>query len=251
MNLLASLGCATAGVLFALFALSTWCVLKDIAPLGSKDRRIGWMLLGGSVAVSLTLFATAAFAEVPHQARQYRPLLIRTAHYEMGLSAPVSTFAAQITQESFWNPNAKSGVGASGLAQFMPATANWMGDIDKRLAPAKVFNPGWAMRAMITYDLWLLKRVDAVDACNGWAFALSAYNGGLGWVYRDKRLAVANNVSNRLYWGGVERFNAGRSAGNFKQNRDYPVRILQRWEPKFVAAGWGAGVCTTHDWGQV
>ncbi|WP_110603200.1 transglycosylase SLT domain-containing protein [Salinicola lusitanus] len=44
----------------------------------------------------------------------------------------------------------------------------------------------------------------------------------------------------------VEHFNAGRSAANFHENRQYPRLILQRWEPLYVAAGWGNGACTAR-----
>lgn len=188
-------------------------------------------------------FAATALADVPAQSQQYRRLLTRTAHAEMGLDAPVSTFAAQVTQESYWNPNAESGVGAAGLAQFMPATAKWMGDIDPRLANAQVYNPAWALRAMMVYDQWLLNHITAINPCNHWAFALAGYNGGLGWVYRDRRTASRKGRDKRVYWHAVERFNAGRSTANFQQNRDYVRRILRYWEPQFVAAQWGAGVC--------
>lgn len=245
MGWMDSLVLAIAGLLLFGLAWLLWCALKDISPIGFTDRRIGKALIASTVVLALFLLAAAAFADVPPSARQYRSLLTRTAHAEMGLDAPVATFAAQITQESAWNPTAKSWVGAAGLAQFMPATARWMGDIDKRLAPAKVYNPGWAMRAMIVYDAWLLARISAVDSCNRWAFALSACNGGLGWVYRDRAKAAANGLDKRVYWQQVELINAGRSAANFAQNRDYSVRILKHFEPQYVAAGWGTGVCET------
>lgn len=63
-------------------------------------------------------------ASIPVEARQYQRELTRNARAVWGLNAPVSTFAAQIHQESQWNARARSPVGAQGLAQFMPTTAS-------------------------------------------------------------------------------------------------------------------------------
>lgn len=98
------------------------------------------------------------------------------------------------------------------------------------------------MRAMVTYNQWHLARVQGHTPCDQWAFALYAYNGGLGWVQRDKRLAAAAGAD-PLSWDAVEPFNAGRSEANIRENRHYARRILERWEPLYVRAGWGAGVC--------
>ncbi|WZB64465.1 lytic transglycosylase domain-containing protein [Achromobacter xylosoxidans] len=48
------------------------------------------------------------------------------------MDAPVSTFAAQIHQESAWRPGAVSAVGAQGMAQFMPATSSWIAGLSPR-----------------------------------------------------------------------------------------------------------------------
>jgi membrane-bound lytic murein transglycosylase MltF len=76
------------------------------------------------------------------------------------------------------------------------------------------------------------------------AFALSAYNGGLGWVQRDRRTARAAGADPDRWWAAVERYNAGRNAASFAENRGYPKRILTRNEPLYIGAGWGLGVCT-------
>ena len=46
--------------------------------------------------------------------------LVEAAAQTAGL--PVSVVAAQLAQESRWNPDATSPAGAQGIAQFMPAT---------------------------------------------------------------------------------------------------------------------------------
>ncbi|HFH4259005.1 TPA: lytic transglycosylase domain-containing protein, partial [Pseudomonas aeruginosa] len=69
----------------------------------------------------------------------------------------------------------------------------------------------------------------------------SAYNGGQGWVNRDRRLASASGADQLAWFDSVERFNAGRSAANFRENRNYPRLILLRYERIYLQ--WGDGVC--------
>ena len=199
--------------------------------------------VGGVLA--LFIVAPAHAQNVPAAAHRYRADLTRTAHSQWGLDAPVASFAAQLQQESGWQPGAISRVGASGMAQFMPATARWWCQINGLVAAdCSPTNPTWALRALVGYDKWLYDRVAAADECNRFAFALSAYNGGLGWVQRDKALAKTMASNPSIWFAQVERFNSGRSPANWRENRDYPQRILRRLEPAYVAAGWGRGVCT-------
>lgn len=218
---------------------------KERAMSGAaKLVAILWMTIFASAAGYFFLSGfQKAQAAVPLVAEHYQALLTRTAHAEGGLSAPVSTFAAQIQQESGWNPHAQSGVGAKGMAQFMPGTADFVERLNTHLAGADVYNPGWALRALVVYDLWLLARVQGGSLCDRWAMTLAAYNGGLGWVYRDQALAASRGFNKLVWWGAVATVNAGRSKASFRQNRDYPHRILIVYEPQYVAAGWGAGVC--------
>ena len=215
--------------------------------LHRANRHSVWLLGMVLVIILLGVFvpgvAHAQAPQVPQAANAYRPVLVRSAHAVWGMDAPVAAFAAQVHQESGWRPGAVSQVGATGLAQFMPSTARWISDIYPALGANEPFNPGWALRALVTYDLWLHTRVQAADPCNRFAFVLSGYNGGLGWVMRDKTLASGKGLDPLVWFDSVERVNAGRSAANWRENRDYPKRILQRNEPAYVAAGWGPGVC--------
>lgn len=210
----------------------------------------GCFTLGFCVMLACILLARCAPSPahaqtLPHTALQHRAELTRTAHSQWGLGAPVATFAAQIHQESSWNPLAVSRVGAAGMAQFMPATARWWCQINGLSATAcQPTNPTWALRALVGYNKWLHDRVAASDECNMMAFTLSAYNGGLGWVQRDKVLAHKQGLHAGTWFNQVETVNAGRSAANWRENRDYPQRILRKLEPAYVRAGWGAGACS-------
>ncbi|HRL94719.1 MAG TPA: transglycosylase SLT domain-containing protein [Pseudomonas sp.] len=203
----------------------------------------------GRLLIALAMCALCAcqpaYADsIPRDAEQYRRTLVRAAHAEWGLDAPIATLAAQVHQESAWRANARSQVGAQGLAQFMPTTSAWMAQLyPHTLGANQPFNPGWALRALVTYDRWLSQRIQARGPCEKWAFVLSAYNGGLGWVQKDTRQASAKGADKLAWFDSVERHNAGRSAANFRENRNYPRAILLRWEPLYAAAGWGAGVC--------
>lgn len=184
------------------------------------------------------------FADIPIDAARYQRDLTRASNAYWGLNAPVATFAAQIHQESRWRVNARSPVGAQGIAQFMPATAKWIsGAYPERLGANQPHNPVWALSALVTYNKFHYDRIDAASECDRWAYVLSAYNGGLGWVQRDRKKARSLGLNDAVYWGVVENINAGRSVSNFKENRGYPERIIYRWQPEYVEAGWGLGVC--------
>lgn len=207
--------------------------------------------LAGLVAFLIGFCAGDARAAdaVPRAAGAYQADLTRVARYHYGLDAPVATLGGLIHQESWWRPDAVSPAGAQGLTQFMPGTTMWIASLYPELSDAQPFDPRWAIRAMVRYTVWLNARIQAAGPCEQWAFVLSAYNGGLGWVYRDKRLASAKGADPLAWFDSVERFNDGRSAANFRENRHYPRVILLRWEPLYQGAGWGAGVCQNR-WGE-
>lgn len=177
----------------------------------------------------------------PPTSLQYRDELIRNARAEWGISAPVADFAAQLQQESGWRVDAKSPTGAVGMAQFMPATADWISHLIPELSVNQPFNPSWAIRALVSYDNWLMQRIKAVDPCQKMAFTLSAYNGGLGWINRDKKLATRQGLNPQYWFEQVETVNAGRSQANWKENRHYPKNILYNIAPRYLS--WGSGSC--------
>lgn len=200
-------------------------------------------LVGFGQLLAFSLLADEARAEspIPRAAETYRPELIRSARFSWGLEAPVAVLAAQIEQESAWNPRAVSRAGAQGLAQFMPATAEWLPSVIPSIGEAAPLSPAWALRALPAYDKWLWDRISAADAYERMAFTLSAYNGGQGWVARDKRLAAQRGLDPDRWHNHVAEVNAGRSAPNWRENRAYPRRILAR-QDAYVRAGWGPGI---------
>lgn len=211
---------------------------------GALARSLARMLFAVLVGCFLSCCTCAHAATIPADAVRLQRDLIRTVHAGWGLDGPVTVFAAQIHQESGWRADARSGVGAQGLAQFMPATADWISELQPSLlGDRQPFNPVWSMRALVAYDRWLYQRVVAADECQRWAMTLSSYNGGLGWLLRDKTLAQQRGLNRNIWFGHVAKVNAGRTVAAWTENRAYPQRILYHQQPIYVSANWGAGVC--------
>ncbi|EDR7169881.1 transglycosylase SLT domain-containing protein [Salmonella enterica] len=231
----------------------TWLVIAGLLLLlrftgmrTAGKRAEFWFQLAGTLFIAWLLwcggfFSQANAAEPPTAALKYRSDVIRSARVDWGLNAPVADFAAQLHQESGWDPAARSPVGAEGLAQFMPSTADWIAGLMPHLASREPYNPGWAIRALVSYDRWLWSRVAVPDGCERMAMTLSAYNGGLGWVNRDRRLARTRGLDDVRWFGSVETVNAGRSAANWRENRHYPQRILRELAPRYLS--WGGSNC--------
>jgi len=168
-------------------------------------------------------------------ATPFRPTITRAAQLYFGIPAPSPVIAAQIAQESSFNPQARSRAGAAGLMQFMPSTSEWAGN--QMHDAAQPLNPAWAIRAGVWYDRWLYDRVGYASDCDKWGAALSAYNGGLGW--HNKRRAAARDPQD--FWNSVRTINPGVSPDNQRENAGYPERIVYRWQPVF--ATWGKTTC--------
>lgn len=201
----------------------------------SRIPAAAWLAL---VAVAIAA-SCAAHAQVPQAAQQHRALLVRTAHAAWGLDAPVAVFAAQVHQESAWRTDAISHVGAQGLAQFMPATAKWIGGIDPALAGQQPYNPGWALRALVTYDRWLYDRTPTryTPRERMWV-ALRSYNGGLGhWQAEAVATGAAQPTRAQV---DAACGKARRAAMHCTENLGYPHRILVVLQPRYAA--WGPGL---------
>jgi len=176
-----------------------------------------WLCL---LALSLPLQA-----QVPDNAWQYRRDMVQSAWRIHGPNAPVATLAAQIHQESAWRIDAVSWAGAQGLAQFMPGTSKdaalrWPSDCN----PANPFKPSWAFACR---DRYLKAQVAGGQSeCDQWAFMFRAYNGGLGWIRKDRKLAAMAG-DNPDDWKAVEPYNSCRAMSAWKENTEYPVRIYR------------------------
>lgn len=186
------------------------------------------LAIGATVALLGPIFA---FATPP----TYRGVVLREAQARFGVPPPAPIIAAQIQQESGWNPRAQSPVGAQGLMQFMPTTARWVAT-QEAFGAVDSFNPVWSIRAGVWYDRWLYDRIKAKTNCDRWQFTLSAYNGGLGWVYKRRNLS-----KDPLDYTATARINPGIHPANQIENEHYPARIIFKHQPAY--RGWGKTEC--------
>jgi hypothetical protein len=186
---------------------------------------------------------------IPKEAAQYRRAIIREAGYYWGLSAPTTTFFAQVHQESRFRAEARSRF-AAGLAQFTPQTAAGMQAQypDLRVLCGEgggcALDPGWAIRAMVLYDrgLWRGRAFAAGD--ERLAFMLADYNGGAGWVNRERAACLAappagapGGCDSTRYFRNVQSF-CGKSVPSraewaCKENTRYPSVIMFSWRPLY------------------
>ena len=91
---------------------------------------------------------------------------------------------ALIREESYFNPNAVSSVGARGLMQLMPATAEDFG-----VNADELFNPGINIRTGISYYIKLRNMLNGKDIS-----AIASYNGGIGSIKKWQTSIVYNDT---------------------------------------------------------
>ncbi|MGH8040344.1 MAG: transglycosylase SLT domain-containing protein [Stenotrophomonas sp.] len=213
---------------------------------------MSWRLYGSLLIISLFLVVAPALASspvaIPEASALHRHRVEQVVADVWGVNGSPARLAAQLHQESGWRIKARSPVGAQGIAQFMPDTARWMAQqFSPQLGQFDPWDPVQAIHAAALYDRWLLDRVQPIgwtplSDCSRWAFAMRGYNGGEGWLLRERGLTIAGRADAND-WQQVERFRA-RGPGPHAENIAYPRRILLTLEPAYIAAGWpGTAVC--------
>ncbi|MHB1273634.1 MAG: transglycosylase SLT domain-containing protein [Rhodanobacter sp.] len=210
-----------------------------------------WIALG-MLLISLNAHASSEIPtpthgrvslHVPDVSAHYRLLVEQAAVDEWGVDASPARLAAQLHQESSWNPQARSAVGAQGLAQFMPSTGRWLAQRFPQLGAYDPWDPSWSAHAAAVYDHWLLTRNPGRGSCSNWAFAVSAYNGGEPALHREQALAGRYGHDSQRWFGNVADMRS-RTPAAWRENRGYVRRILIVLEPAYIDAGWpGRAVC--------
>ena len=141
-------------------------------------------------------------------------------------------FKAMIRQESGFNPNAKSGAGAEGIAQFMPATAKGYG---VNLHDGRVTDD---LDGAARYLRDNLKRTGG-----NYHRALSIYNSGRPDAYKDPNFAKGQTYNYvRTILGGAKGEHVSGGGGSTARGSAAggPTMVpTTRTEEKFDAEGYG------------
>ncbi|MGH1363717.1 MAG: transglycosylase SLT domain-containing protein [Calditrichia bacterium] len=108
--------------------------------------------------------------------------------------------ASQIYQESEFDPEATSWVGAKGLMQLMPATA-------RMFKAGNLSDPNENIAAGVRYLKWLNKYWDEIpDSTERLKFILASYNTGQGHVQDARNLTVKYKKDPNIWTDNVEEF---------------------------------------------
>ena len=107
--------------------------------------------------------------------------------------------AAQMYQESRFDPEAQSFAGAQGLLQVMPRTAKFMGF-------SKISRPEEGIHAGVKYMDWVRNRFEpTLPFAERMWFTLAAYNAGHGHVQDARRLARQKGWDGDRWFDNVEK----------------------------------------------
>ncbi len=151
----------------------------------------GKIKLFSAVAVLLVLLAAGFFFLPRMLADEVYPLKYENWIVQYGEKYGVdpALVAAVIRQESNFNPNAKSGAGAKGLAQFMDTTASTMAKETGRYPKYDIYDPETSIDFCAAHIRDLMVKYNGnLDA------VLAGYNAGTGNADKWLRLGILNNL---------------------------------------------------------
>jgi soluble lytic murein transglycosylase-like protein len=132
-------------------------------------------MTAGAIVVSGAAPSYAGSPAVKNVPRPYVKWIRSAAHTCAAVNGPL--LAAQIEQESNWDPRAVSSAGAKGIAQFKPDTWAAFGRDANRNGKKSPFEPADAIMAQGAYMCYLAKQVSSLPGGRA-RLMLWAYNAG-------------------------------------------------------------------------
>ena len=145
--------------------------------------------------------------------------------------------AAQMYQESHFDPEARSWSGAQGLLQVMPRTAAEHGFHDR------LSDPEVGVHAGVTYLSWVRDRFEPeLDPQERLWFTLASYNAGFGHVSDARDLAMAQGLDRNRWFGHTEQAMLLLSRPQYSRRARYgfvrgtePVNYVRRIRERYGA----------------
>lgn len=179
-------------------------------------------------------FFSGEVGSPPSRFEQYRSVFEKqTSRCGVGFYVK-QMLAAQIEQESLWNPNAVSYANARGLTQF---TSSGIAEVE-RIAPelrgGDPHDPAWSIAAQCAYmkhlvGLWTRQLDDPIEVIR---HALATYNAGRSSILREWRLCRDDVDCDETRWYGNVDGKCTRLPENCSQSKHYVSGIESR-VPKY------------------
>lgn len=159
-------------------------------------------VLAALVLLAASALPAAAQREPGRKDDRYDPLFRKYSKRYFGVAYDWRVFKAQAMAESNLSPDARSGVGARGLMQLMPATFREIQSKNPELQ--SIDHPEWNIAAGICYDrtLWRLWN-DPATPEDRRAFMFGSYNAGRGTLLRAQDTARQKSLD-PCTWKSIE-----------------------------------------------
>jgi soluble lytic murein transglycosylase-like protein len=189
--------------------------LRQLAKSASTQTKLALVAIADQVGLpALALRAASSLQGV--SGRRIERGLYPLPHWtpKDGFNVDRALIFAIMRQESAFNSRARSGAGARGLMQLMPATAGYMAKRRFRgRSRNKLYDPAFNMMLGQKYLRYLIRR----DGVDGNLFMMAAaYNGGPGNLAKWKRRALPHSKDPLMF---IESIPA-------RETRDFVERVL-------------------------
>lgn len=212
---------------------------KDALSVGVFERRLFRSyqdsrdaledLLSGQVRLRVQKGLASSFLIAARRAQNYLPYFEKEFR---SVGVPIALTRIAFV-ESMFNPSAVSKVGASGMWQFMPATAKHFMLVNRRLDERhSPFKAARAAAKMLKNDYKSLK---------SWPLAVTAYNHGRGGVLRASRTVGTSDLS-KIIQGYADKRAFGFASQNFYAEflaavKSYEL-LVERRQLSIVPSSW-------------